>query len=620
MRRFTPTLCLALAACFVSQREVLRELDVDEDGYLPPQAAAYGGQSPWDCKEGDGSIHPFAVEICNDEDDDCDGITDDDCLADTDVSDSEVDSDDGQHAPEITILSPQPDDQVSANWIAIVVHVDEDEPLSELEWLVEIDGSSVDAEVVVQDEDEVKITLPHVNGAEGTVLLSATDADDLQDTAAIDLTFLDLDNDDDGYDPEDLGGTDCNDGRPFVHPNAPENCNGEDDNCDGEPDHSNRCSYCGDLGENPVWSSDKEHHVVCDVSLDPSYTLTIENGTTVSIDGSWEFFLNGDLQVNGGVESPVTFTSGVGDGCGLWGGLLSSASITASFWRVENGPFGTPIIALSETSPGALRADYSSFFCGTVAAGLGGAEVNYSTFIADLDDYPAIIGRDNLEILNSNFIGTHGDGSYGIQCLDDDCLLAAEGNSFVNVDIPVAATAADLENVGSNYFEGASYFKAMSGYAIDEPVYLIDRGLPVVFGGTVAWCDYQDVQIGPAGDLHLDSVDAWFHSGTGIKIGPNGGNLNIKDSLLTQFPSTECVTQTAWTGIAVRNTATLAVENSSIGFATRSVFLDGGSAELTDVLLHDASDVALYCTGGCASYPSLYDTNVSFDNNAQDTN
>ncbi len=59
--------------------------DEDLDGYGDPELSVEACDPPqgWtadnsDCDDGDGAIHPGAEETCNDQDDDCDGVTDDD--------------------------------------------------------------------------------------------------------------------------------------------------------------------------------------------------------------------------------------------------------------------------------------------------------------------------------------------------------------------------------------------------------------------------------------------------------------------------------------------------------------------------------------------------------------
>src|SRR5690606_23659252 len=55
-------------------------------------------------------------------------------------------------------------------------------------------------------------------------------------TACFD-TSIGRDRDQDGYDHIELGGNDCDDDNPFVHPDAPEVCgDGIDNNCDSAID------------------------------------------------------------------------------------------------------------------------------------------------------------------------------------------------------------------------------------------------------------------------------------------------------------------------------------------------------------------------------------------------
>jgi hypothetical protein len=52
--------------------------DNDEDGYSPEG----GDCGPWDCNDGNFEQHPGAEEVCNEEDDDCDGSVDEGVCAD----------------------------------------------------------------------------------------------------------------------------------------------------------------------------------------------------------------------------------------------------------------------------------------------------------------------------------------------------------------------------------------------------------------------------------------------------------------------------------------------------------------------------------------------------------
>ncbi len=63
---------------------VSRCLDLDGDGFSP----AGGDCGPVDCNDGDPAVHPRATEVCNGQDDDCNGVIDDEPAASASCSSS----------------------------------------------------------------------------------------------------------------------------------------------------------------------------------------------------------------------------------------------------------------------------------------------------------------------------------------------------------------------------------------------------------------------------------------------------------------------------------------------------------------------------------------------------
>jgi hypothetical protein len=66
------------------------------------------------------------------------------------------------------------------------------------------------------------------------------------DHATASCTFQPLDGDGDGYAAVACGGDDCDDSSAYIHPDAPETCNGKDENCNGLIDEDADWS-CGKL-------------------------------------------------------------------------------------------------------------------------------------------------------------------------------------------------------------------------------------------------------------------------------------------------------------------------------------------------------------------------------------
>jgi len=195
--------------------------DADGDGYGDIDAAVLACDAPLgyvddatDCDDGDAAQHPGANELCNGEDDDCDGTVDEDDAVDAQTWYQDLDGDTyGNVAVSVQACDQPP------GYVTNVLDCDDADP-----------AQYPGADEVCNGEDD---------DCDGTV-----DEDDAIDA----LTFYE-DADGDGY--GNIGSTtqacaqpqgyvtnfiDCDDGDANQYPGADEVCNGEDDDCDGDVD------------------------------------------------------------------------------------------------------------------------------------------------------------------------------------------------------------------------------------------------------------------------------------------------------------------------------------------------------------------------------------------------
>lgn len=245
-------------------------LDLDGDGYgtaegtlaacTPPDGYA---ASAGDCDDADASIHPGAEELCNGQDDDCDGAADP-----GEITTWYADKDgDGHGDPDVAVeacFTPSgfvhdgtdcddtdPDVHPGA---PEVCDGDDDDcdgraDQGEVErWYVDADGDGFG------DPETGEWSCDPASGW----VLDGTDCDDtdaevspaaLEACNAVDddcdgEVDEDFDEDGDGFGGASCGGEDCDDNDPAIHPDADEICDdGVDDDCDG---HDLPCGLSGD--------------------------------------------------------------------------------------------------------------------------------------------------------------------------------------------------------------------------------------------------------------------------------------------------------------------------------------------------------------------------------------
>jgi len=276
--------------------------DLDGDGYGSPDDVQDACESPMgfvavgtDCDDTDASVNPGGIEICNEIDDDCDGLIDEEVGTTTWYSDADGD---GYGAAEITgsLCSELPIGHV---WLG--GDCDDSDPLSfpEAEEVCDGEDNDCDGEI---DEDGGTVWYADLDGDgagdAGTVHISCTapsdyvstpfdcddtdatvrpggteicnDVDDDCDTevdeAATDALVWHQDLDGDGFgDPGTTlaactlpsghvaDGTDCDDADGAIHPDAEEVCNSVDDDCDELIDDAD-----GDLSGGEIFFLDSD--------------------------------------------------------------------------------------------------------------------------------------------------------------------------------------------------------------------------------------------------------------------------------------------------------------------------------------------------------------------------
>ena len=203
--------------------------DADGDGFgnpdVPASGPCTGVSEGWvdnddDCDDGDAAINPDADELCNELDDDCDGLVDEDAI---DAVALHLDADgDGYGDPDEIVMACEPGEGVVEDG----TDCDDADPETHPGAPERCDGADNDCDGEI-DEDLQEIWYADEDG-------------DGYGNAEITVESCDPG---DGWVAD---ATDCDDGDAAVFPGADEECNGIDDDCDGLIDDDHHHNYWDD--------------------------------------------------------------------------------------------------------------------------------------------------------------------------------------------------------------------------------------------------------------------------------------------------------------------------------------------------------------------------------------
>ena len=419
-----PELCNALDDDCDLLIDELFDFDADTfmNGANPDCAAAYGSV---DCDDGDGSVFPGAIELCNTLDDDCDGATDEDFDADGDGAfDASVpgcaanygaaaDCDDAN--PAIYGGAPEVCDGLDGDCEGSVPAFETDD---DGDGYVECSGPTVGhVGNPIGGNDCVDSDAAINPGA--TEVCNGLD-DDCSGSA--DEPW---DGDADGYaDGDDLacqgpgfvGPPDCDDGDAAINPSASEVCNGLDDNCDGLRDEDFDADGDGWFdAANPdcaaAWAS-----LDCDDANAAVFPFNVEDCTN-GIDDNCDGLIDEDLDLDGDGASTC------GEDCDD-----SDASVNIYATEVCN--------AVDDDCDGAVDEDFDADADGAFDGDDPGCAATWGP-ATDCDDADPAINPDALELCNG---------------IDDDC----DG-----------ATDEIFDQDGDAHFDSSACLGAINGLDLD---------------------------------------------------------------------------------------------------------------------------------------------------------
>ncbi|MBN2798728.1 MAG: VCBS repeat-containing protein [Deltaproteobacteria bacterium] len=233
--------------------------DLDE-GHSPDSDADGDGWSPreGDCDDGDSRVFPGAIEICDGQDNDCDGAL---LLDELDLDGDGVAACEGDCDDEDWWLSTE--DRDGDGYSGCDGDCDDLDPLrspvdGDGDGYSACDGDCDDADPlrgpVDRDGDGLSGCEGDCDDGDAQIFPGAPErCDGLDDDCDGALSEDELDPDGDGYG---ACAGDCDAADPLVHPDAAERCNGLDDNCDGvlpageqdvDGDGAPACDDCNDF-------------------------------------------------------------------------------------------------------------------------------------------------------------------------------------------------------------------------------------------------------------------------------------------------------------------------------------------------------------------------------------
>ena len=268
--------------------------DTDGDGYGDASTAADACEAPsgyvsddTDCDDGDSSANPGEAEVCDEVDNDCNGLTDEDAATDAATWYADADSD-GYGSTVSTVACDQP-----SGYASVSGDCDDGEPAAnpgETETCDEIDNDcdgSVDEGLTstfyldydgdgygdtdrsttaceapsgyVSDDTDCDDVSSSANPGEAEVCDEADNDCDGSTDEDVTTTYY-VDSDGDGYgdvsDSTDAcsqpsgyatDSTDCDDGEPAANPGETETCDSIDNDCDSSVDEGVVTTYYADI-------------------------------------------------------------------------------------------------------------------------------------------------------------------------------------------------------------------------------------------------------------------------------------------------------------------------------------------------------------------------------------
>ncbi len=215
--------------------------DSDSDSPGPVDADGDGYPADQDCNDEDPAVHPDAVEICDDQDNDCDGETDPSTSADAGSWFLDADAD-GHGDAELAVTACEQVDGYVGNADDcddgnVAIH-----PAAEESTCGDPVDYNCDGSVGTDDLDgDGSIACLDCDDATSTTYPGAPELEDGVDNdcdGETDEGTDAFDDDGDGY-SEHAG--DCNDGDGTVAPYTVETCNGVDNDCNGLTDDHTAC-------------------------------------------------------------------------------------------------------------------------------------------------------------------------------------------------------------------------------------------------------------------------------------------------------------------------------------------------------------------------------------------